>query len=99
METKFTKGKWHTYISPEKKEAYISANKTYFMAQVFCRETNMDFEETTANAKLIAAAPDMFNALRDLYDDKEVWSDLFESQQEFICRVLNKATDSNFFKH
>jgi hypothetical protein len=52
-----------------------------------------------ADAKLISAAPEMFNALKDLYDDREVWSELFESQQEFICRVLNKATGSDFFKH
>ena len=56
-------------------------------------------EQDNADVHLISAAPDMFNALKDLYDDKEIWSDLFESQQEFICRVLNKATGSSFFQH
>ena len=101
METKFTKGDWKVDVFDSnliQRASVISYNGE---GSVQLLETDFigNFEEQNANAKLIAAAPDMFNALKDLYDDKEVWSDLFESQQEFICRVLNKATDSNFFKH
>ena len=101
METKFTKGDWKTTIA-ELKDFFLCAVGSVETKRVICH-TNLDpkmtSEECKANANLISAAPDMFNALKDLYDDREVWSDLFESQQEFICRVLNKATDSSFFQH
>jgi hypothetical protein len=93
-ETKFTKGKWHTYISPEKKEAYISANKTYFIAQVFCRETDMYFEETIANANLISAAPDLLEALTMLYDSLP---DGYTSDcLPFVRKAIKKATSISF---
>ena len=96
LETKFTKGKWiieEQSYHPGLYDQIIKSNESYVG-----RLRGNDIE-TKANAQLISAAPDMFNALRDLYDDKEVWSDLFESQKEFICRVLNKATGSSFFQH
>lgn len=115
IETKFTKGDWKsiTINHPEIpltinavcveqteviKNVEIKSVKT--IAQIdFQKNNNPIDSELEANSNLICAAPDMFNALRDLYEDKEVWSDLFESQQEFICRVLNKATGSSFFQH
>ena len=97
METNFSKGDW-VVIQTERVECNNEIVALVYdgtAAPTACE--NIDF--VIANANLISAAPDMFNALRDLYDDREVWSDLFESQQEFICRVLNKATGSSFFKH
>ena len=97
METKFTKGNW-VVAQTERVECNNEIVALIYdgtAAPTSCE--NIDY--VTANANLVSAAPDMFNALKDLYDDREVWSDLFESQQEFICRVLNKATGSSFFKH
>lgn len=102
LEPKFTKGEW---ILNEKSCEVVSENDCSknggidIITRCYCGFNVNTIEEAMANAKLISAAPDMFNALKDLYLDREVWSDLFESQQEFICRVLNKATGSDFFKH
>ena len=97
METNFSKGDWVVNQTDrvECNNEIVALIYDGTAAPTACE--NIDY--VTANANLISAAPDMFNALRDLYDDKEVWSDLFESQQEFICLVLNKATGSDFFKH
>ena len=106
LETRFTKGEWvvrneettHIYQSTiETQEGVRIAELKSFGNDTQFKDST--FDERLFNEKLICAAPDMFNALLDLYDDREVWSDLFESQQEFICRVLNKATDSDFFQH
>ena len=97
METKFSKGDW-VATQTERVECNNEIVALIYdgtAAPTTCE--NIDY--VTANANLISAAPDMFNALKDLYDDRETWSDLFESQQEFICRVLNKATGSDFFQH
>lgn len=101
METKFTKGAWSVQtidISDYKSMCIISEYEQKVIAHIYLTPPKIT-EENIENANLLSAAPDMFNALKDLYDDREVWSDLFESQQEFICRVLNKATGSSFFKH
>ena len=57
---KFTQGEWYQAISPETKKAYIGAKKTHYIAEVLTHE--WDFEETEANAKLIAAAPELLEA-------------------------------------
>jgi hypothetical protein len=108
LETEFTKGNWTIEESDSMLESKIYSDvqsekliqiRVCHVKSFGSNFTDAPLEERRANEKLISAAPDMFNALRDLYDDKEVWSDLFESQQEFICRVLNKATGSSFFQH
>ena len=97
METNFSKGDW-VVTQTERVECNNEIVALVYDGTAAPTEReNMDY--VRANANIISAAPDMFNALRDLYDDKEVWSDLFESQQEFICLVLNKATGADYFKH
>lgn len=95
IKTKFTKGNWKVgkYLNLVECDNDILATCHHFMPK--CRTK----EEAFANAELISAAPDMFNVLVDLYNDKEIWSELFESQQEFICQALNKATGSTFFQN
>jgi len=64
METKHTKGPWHWAVSPQMVKAYIGANKTHYIAEVLTHEWK--FEETEANARLIASAPDMLEVLEKL---------------------------------
>lgn len=97
METKFTKGEWKCLKTGLKETSVFSDIDMEHIFQI--KHNEVTGSQAEANANLLSAAPDMFNALKDLYDDREVWSDLFESQQEFICRVLNKATGSDFFKN
>ena len=101
LETNFTKGEWHSVdyagtLSIQDGPFYEDRD---ILRYNLLEDNHVTEKEAKANAVLICSAPDMFNALKDLYDDKEVWSDLFEPQQEFICRVLNKATGSDFFQH
>jgi len=97
MKTNFSNGEWVVTQTDRVECNNEIVALVYDGTAAPTERENIDY--VTANANLVSAAPDMFNALRDLYDDREVWSDLFESQQEFICRVLNKATGSSFFKH
>ena len=102
-ETKFTNEEWFIQDFQGKGSCIDIDSKKGNICQVYSLvETNyktLHNDELKANAALISAAPDMFNALLDLYEDKEVWQDLYASQQEFIVNVLNKATGSSFFKH
>ena len=97
METKFTKGEWKCLKTGLNETTVFSDIDMEHIFQI--KHNEVTGVQAEFNARLISAAPDMFNALFDLYNDRETWSDLFESQQEFICRVLNKATGSSFFKH
>lgn len=101
MKTNFTKGEWH-YVdyagTLSIQDGPFYEDRNILRYNVFLEESPVTEKEAKANAVLICSAPDMFNALKDLYDDKEVFSELYESQQEFIVRVLNKATGSCFFK-
>lgn len=115
METKFTPGTWEQSHREKRNGMYSTevydtetketiATIAWYAMPPQRELVDGEYKMVThtyreANANLISAAPDMFNALFDIYNDKEVWSDLFESQQEFICRVLNKATGSSFFQH
>ena len=54
---------------------------------------NDTIEKWEANAKLIAAAPEMFEALKSIYNDPETFNDMFGSQQDKIKSALKKATE------
>ena len=89
MERKFTKGEWGVN-SANKSEV----NTFNGIAIADCSKSLMiTNDEKEANAKLIAAAPEMFNALCEIYHDKETLSDLFDSQRELVEKALKKATE------
>jgi hypothetical protein len=94
MEIKFTTGQWKV----GKNGTSVECDNDIVATCHHVTERWITEEQAKANANLISAAPDMFSVLSDLYNDREVWSDLFEYQKEFICKVLNKATGSTFFQ-
>jgi len=92
-------GKWSSLQFQGKCRGIYATNDDLEMIAFVPKDRLLQFKDQDheANAHLISAAPDMFNVLYELYNDREVWSDLFPSQQESICQVLNKATNSNYF--
>lgn len=87
MGNKFTKGKWYQSISPETKKAYIGARKTHYIAEILTHE--WDFEETEANAKLIAAAPELLEALIEVIRISDRKHDVWDKAKQ----AIKKATD------
>jgi hypothetical protein len=68
---------------------YSKEVKTHSVAHVF----GLSQEEVEANANIISCSKDMFNVLKDIYDDVEVWTHLFPSQQQKIEQLIKKATE------
>lgn len=97
METKYTPGPWQ--VDKCKGELHIITEKgTAALASLYCDP--MD-EETTANAYLIAGAPDLLKALQDLYDETE-WlrgsmhcptlnNNIFKQAESAINKSLNQS--------
>ncbi len=62
MSAKHTPGPWHRNIKPARKYPIVFAGRSTHVAQV-CSVSND--EETEANCNLIAAAPELLEALRE----------------------------------
>ena len=93
METKFTKGPWSIWGDWAIKDTTKANNLVATFEQMSC------YDETFSNARLIAAAPEMFQALR--LARKCVGSQLVDlnhdgntmvSIKEIIDAVMDKAT-------
>lgn len=65
METKYTPGPWHRNIAPAAKYPIIFAGRNTHVAQV--KTQGLSEAEQEANADLIAAAPDLAEALRAIH--------------------------------
>ena len=102
METKFTKGEWKATIA-ELKDFFLCAVGSVETKRVICH-TNLDpemtSEECKANAKLIAAAPDMFNALEELLAQVKQFTagnigeqDYFRDEISNAKKAIKKATE------
>jgi hypothetical protein len=93
METNHTKGKWsiNEWTQPDR-EISIGAIGTPLIAKVMLRDCSIN--EHRANAKLIAAAPDMFELLLAIGDDmitnKEVYANdvLYQRIRNTIKAVI-----------
>ena len=99
METKFTKGEWnHNIIELEDFGIAAISNQSKIIAQ--CNLNGKLSEEVKANARLISAAPEMYEQLSSIIDgtafDKETGLILAHRLEE-IRKVLNKAVGSDFF--
>ena len=94
MEKKFTKGTWvidSDFITVEVDgidEVICDFDPEGVWPTVYQRSE----EEKDANAKLIAAAPDLLDALECIYNDKEVWSELSDTQKIMVEQAIKKAT-------
>ena len=53
----------------------------------------MSGKEVVCNSQLIAAAPDLFEALEYIYNDKEVWSELSDTQKMMVEQAIKKAIE------
>ena len=94
MKTRFTKGKWietiHDYI---KGEIFIYCNEKPIIRIAINNYSKKS--EAKANAKLISAAPDLFEALINIEnDDNRIPSTIWEMRN----KALNKALGEEVFK-
>jgi len=90
METKFTKGKWgldRDFIYTELSEVICDIDPIGVSKKVFTRSK----EEAIANAKLIASAPSLLEALISLY---ESLPDGYASEcLPMVRKAIKKATE------
>lgn len=88
METKFTKGEW---ILSE----FYDGFHIYSIGKKVCSIWSglVTRSENKANAKLIAAAPDLFNALNELIDFHKSDMHLKLPVLEEAIKALKKATE------
>lgn len=99
METKFTKGEWICPNNPETDD-YVWVQQKGFSREVIAHIHRVDKsmtsrEESIANLKLILAAPDLFNALLDIYKNiDELSCEYFTKDNPLFVKAkeaLNKA--------
>lgn len=91
METKHTEGTWKTGPCTEGIEVFVRGT-----AIARCPKSFSDEEfnkEVEANAKLIAAAPELLEALKEAYE--HIDSYFFPELKEKCLKAINKATLTN----
>lgn len=68
----FTAGPWKSLVMPPSnldKSGTTMVSTTYFAGMAIdCMDSASTFDECAANARLIAAAPDLYEALEDLFN-------------------------------
>lgn len=62
----FTRGDWYVSDIPQKDGFYVYTELNKFEAIARIYKENAHSKQAEANARLIAAAPDMYNALKDI---------------------------------
>lgn len=88
MKTKFTKGEWET------NKDYVWSKSTFICKIEEVNYNDKDIE-AIANAQLISAAPDLFEALINIEnDDNRIPATIWEMRN----KALNKALGEEIFK-
>ena len=87
--SKFTKGKWKTNIN---KYVYVLDEKNKFLHRRFIvyNVYGDTEEETQANARLIAAAPEMYELISEALGrckGNSVFADLYSQAKELLARI------------
>lgn len=93
---KHTKGEWGIETQPltrpkDCKQYYITANNGSLLIAEFKRSNHLK-EEAEANAKIIAAGPDMLEALVELKKDLEYHGRTNSTTYLKTVLAINKAT-------
>lgn len=86
MEKKFTKGPWN--VDSSGFDLIITSIHPFDVVVSKIGHEDMNEDEIEANAKLIAAAPDLLEALMELFD--ETCSD-FDFENESMSKAEKKA--------
>jgi len=99
MEFKGTKGKWKIGIAfqGETPNIKIKTNGQLLVVEDVDGKAvallgRISEVEQESNAKLIAASPEMFDLLKDIFDDNEVFAHLYLGQRRKIEQLLTKIT-------
>ena len=95
METKHTKGKWVATddVTPKRQKMIFAKGTNILIAFVQNEDVESDTERD-ANAKLIAAAPELLETLTELLESYKMYVKN-PSQSEFVINaenIINKAT-------
>ena len=106
--SKHTKGPWKVEFVPniqdttECDDCFVTNNIGYHVAKIYSYENQFVQHGETANAHLIAAAPEMYAELVRIIDvlsvlkiqsDREGWSNgvYFKLQIDMLCDLIKKA--------
>ena len=87
--SEFTKGKWN--LSESNCQTLISAETTTGIIPI-AMLTSLNSSELQANARLIAAAPEMYELLKKILDDTQ---DGHFADENAIIEVLNSIDEEN----
>lgn len=103
MGAKFTKGKWEALITDKHRQLVDIASEKGVIARSFYGDIEpiVTEQEAESNAKLIAAAPDLFKALNSIVlsvkshpdyvfgKDEDEWHDIISISE----KAIKKATE------
>jgi hypothetical protein len=85
----YTKGRWSLFYN-EQGTYSIGANVDTEDQEIIAEVFECDNGKAEANAKLIAAAPDLLEALMDMVSDRE---NLSQATIDFAKTAIKKATE------
>ena len=101
---KFTKGEWVVYLDDDSEQIVIGADSynkdpsEYFSCHKMMVDCDVDDEEAVANAHLIAAAPDMYEKLKEIleYIEESIGeSDGTRSIETLLAKARGESNEKN----